>query len=127
MPARMMALICVSDRERARDFYADVIGPVLGLGQPDSDDYGEQFDTGPAIVRLTAIPDWQPGPHPVVGWEVEDAAATVAALAARGVLMEHYEGMGQNGAGIWTSPDGATRLAWFFDSEGNLLSLAEQH
>ena len=28
--ARVMAMICVSDRERARGFYRDVLGPVLG-------------------------------------------------------------------------------------------------
>jgi predicted enzyme related to lactoylglutathione lyase len=37
-----------------------------------------------------------------------------------------YPGFGQDEAGIWNSPDGGARIAWFNDSEGNLLSLTEQ-
>lgn len=124
--ARVMAMICVSDRGRARDFYEQRLAPVLGLRLAESDDFGDQFECDEGIVRLTAIPDWQPGPHPVLGWQVADARACAAALVARGVAMIVYDGMGQDEAGIWTAGDGKTRLAWFHDSEGNLRSLAQQ-
>ncbi|MEI6485129.1 MAG: hypothetical protein WCO11_02560 [Sphingomonadales bacterium] len=122
----VMAMVCVADRARARAFYETVLGPVLGLRLSESDDFGDQFAGEAGIVRLTAIPGWQPGSHPVLGWQVADAAATVAALGARGVTMNIYDGMGQDASALWTAPDGKTRLAWFADSEGNLLSIAQQ-
>jgi hypothetical protein len=125
--ARVMAMVCVADRVRARDFYAFTLGPVLGLALMESDGFGDQFATEAGIVRLTAIPGWQAGAHPVLGWQVADAAATLAVLAARGVKMQMYEGMGQDETGLWTAPDGKTKLAWFLDSEGNLLSIAQQN
>jgi hypothetical protein len=33
--------------------------------------------------------------------------------------------MGQDELGIWTSPDGAAKVAWCNDSEGNLLSVSQ--
>lgn len=126
MTIRVMAMVCVADRARALGFYRDVLGPVLGLTLTESDQFGEQFACAAGIVRLTAIPGWQAGPHPALGWQVPDVAAVVAALAARGVVMNHYDGLGQDATGLWTAPDGKTRLAWFHDSEGNLLSVAQQ-
>jgi catechol 2,3-dioxygenase-like lactoylglutathione lyase family enzyme len=124
--ARVMAMICVSDRERARGFYRDVLGPVLGIGAPGIDHFGDQFPCGDGFIRLTALPDFTPGPHPVLGWQVDDAGAAVAGLVAKGAPMLIYPGFGQDEAGIWNSPDGGARIAWFNDSEGNLLSLTEQ-
>ena len=127
MASIVMAMVCVAERRRACGFYTDVLGPVLGLTLMESDDFGDQFAGEAGIVRLTAIPGWQAGAHPVLGWQVADAAASAAALAARGVVMQIYDGMGQDEAGLWTAPDGKTKLAWFHDSEGNLLSIGEQH
>jgi catechol 2,3-dioxygenase-like lactoylglutathione lyase family enzyme len=124
--ARLMAMISVQDRLRARAFYADVLGPVLGIGAPAIDGFGDQFACGDGFIRLTELPDVMPGPHPVLGFQVDDAAASVAALSARGISMLIYDGFGQDAAGLWTSPDGGARVAWFNDSEGNLLSLTEQ-
>ena len=123
---RLMAMICTADRERARGFYADVLGPVLGIGAPSIDPFGDQFPCGEGFIRLTALPDWQPGPYPVLGFQVDDAVASVTALTERGVAMLIYEGFGQDAQGLWTSPDGGARIAWFNDSEGNLLSLTQQ-
>jgi predicted enzyme related to lactoylglutathione lyase len=50
----------------------------------------------------------------------------VADLAARGVRMRIYEGFGQDATGLWTAPGGGARVAWFDDSEGNLISLTQQ-
>jgi predicted enzyme related to lactoylglutathione lyase len=124
--ARPMAMICVADRERARSFYRDVLGPVFGIGAPAIDHFGDQFPCGGGFIRLTALPEWQAGPYPVLGWQVDDAAACVAALTAAGVAMLFYEGFGQDATGLWTAPGGGARIAWFNDSEGNLLSLTQQ-
>jgi hypothetical protein len=60
----------------------------------------------------------------VVGWQVADAAGTVAALRARGVAFERYPFLQQDAHDIWDAPGGA-RIAWFKDSDGNLLSVTE--
>jgi len=41
------------------------------------------------------------------------------------VIFERYDGLQQDGQGIWTSPDGS-RMAWFKDPDGNTLSLTER-
>jgi hypothetical protein len=41
------------------------------------------------------------------------------------VVFTVYEGMGQDGLGIWTSPDGKGKVAWFNDPDGNVLSLTQ--
>ena len=39
--------------------------------------------------------------------------------------MKIYEGFGQDEVGIWYAPGGAAQIAWFEDSDGNLLSLTQ--
>lgn len=121
----LLGMVCVADKARAEGFYADVLGPVLGLGLVEPDAYGVQFTGATAQVRLTLIPDWQPGPHPVLGWVVADIGATVAALAARGLAMQHYPCMGMDERGI-VATEAGNHLAWFNDSEGNVLMLAQR-
>jgi hypothetical protein len=55
---------------------------------------------------------------------VDDVAAAIRELAGRGVTFNRYDGLDQDGVGIWTSPAGA-RIAWFSDPDGNVLSLTE--
>lgn len=40
------------------------------------------------------------------------------------MVFERYEWMKQDGHGVWAAPDG-TRVAWFKDPDGNVLSLAQ--
>lgn len=39
--------------------------------------------------------------------------------------MTVYEGFGQDALGVWTSPDGKAKVAWFNDTDGNVLSLTQ--
>jgi catechol 2,3-dioxygenase-like lactoylglutathione lyase family enzyme len=55
---------------------------------------------------------------------VKDIAATVAKLRGAGIELERYPGMKQDGAGIWTAPNG-NRVAWFKDPDGNTLSVSQ--
>ena len=54
----------------------------------------------------------------------KDIDAAVASLRTKGVKFNRYPGMGQDRAGVWSSPSGA-RIAWFSDPDGNTLSLTE--
>jgi hypothetical protein len=46
------------------------------------------------------------------------------ALVAAGARFERFDGMPQDDAGIWRTPDGSA-VAWFKDPDGNLLSLTQ--
>jgi catechol 2,3-dioxygenase-like lactoylglutathione lyase family enzyme len=116
-----VAFLYVGDRERALGFYRD----TLGFALRSSDDFGDFIDLGGALVRMTVMPDHKAHPHPVLGWNVEDIGAAATALRDNGITLIIYEGMGQDAIGIWTAPDGKTKVAFFADPDGNVLSLAQ--
>src|SRR5512137_108558 len=97
-----VAFVYAADRVRAVAYYREILGCEL-LG---SDDYGDFLQLGGALLRMTALPEWSPTPHPVLGWNVPDIVGTARALRDRGVRFTIYEGMGQDELGVWSSPDG---------------------
>jgi catechol 2,3-dioxygenase-like lactoylglutathione lyase family enzyme len=119
--ATPVAFLYVSDRDRALAFYRD----LLGLQLRSSDPFGDFLEMGAALVRMTGMPDYKAGQHPVLGWDVPDIAVAARALRNKGVALTIYEGMGQDPDGIWTTPDGDTKVAWFTDPDGNVLSLSQ--
>ncbi len=116
-----VAFLYVKDRERALDFYRG----ALGLELRSSDDFGDFTDLGGGLLRMTVVPDHAARPHPVLGWSVDDISAAVRALRDRGVVFNIHEDMGQDELGIWTSPDGRSRVAFFSDPDGNVLTLSQ--
>lgn len=121
LSGKPIAYVYTVDRDRALGFYRD----TLGLALLSSDDYGDELDLGASLLRLTVIKDHRPSEHPVLGWAVEDCRATVEALRGKGVSFNIYDGMGQDALGIWTSPDGKSKIAFFNDPDGNALMLNE--
>ena len=116
-----VAFLYVGDRARALAFYCD----TLGLALRSSDPFGDFLDAGQALVRMTVMPDYRASAHPVLGWDVADISAAARALRSKGVDLTIYESMGQDPDGVWTAPDGRTRVAWFADPDGNVLSLSQ--
>jgi catechol 2,3-dioxygenase-like lactoylglutathione lyase family enzyme len=104
----------------ARSFYAD----TLGLTLLSEDDFSLVFDLRGIPLRIQKVRELQPHPFTALGWQVHNAAHTVAALRARGVSFERYPFLSQDAHDIWDAPGGA-RIAWFKDPDGNLLSLTE--
>lgn len=119
--ATPVTFVITRDRKTAEAFYGD----TLGLVRQPGDDFAAVYDLAGTPLRLTEVPDHQPSPHPVLGWQVGDIEATVDALTARGVAFHVYDGMGQDARGIWTAPDGSAKVAFFSDPDGNGLSLTE--
>jgi predicted enzyme related to lactoylglutathione lyase len=113
------ATIPAADLERARAFYAD----KLGLTPTREDRGGLIYETpGGAWFRLYRTPYAGTAQHTIAGWEVEDLEAEVAELKARGVAFEEYHSAQlQTVDGIATTQ--GSRVAWFKDSEGNILGL----
>lgn len=119
--ARPVAMIITRDRKAAEPFYAE----VLGLRRKGDDGFAALFDLAGVTLRLTEVPGHTAQPHPVLGWDVPDMEAAVAALTAKGVTMNVYEGLGQDERGIWTAPDASCKVAFFNDPDGNGLSLTQ--
>jgi catechol 2,3-dioxygenase-like lactoylglutathione lyase family enzyme len=119
--ATPITFIHARDRTVSVAFYRD----VLGLPVTKDDGFATVLDLAGVALRITEIKDHVPNPHTVLGWRVQDVAATLAALKAAGVTFLIYPGFGQDNDGVWTSPDGAAKVAWFNDPDGNNLSITQ--
>ncbi len=119
--AGVVTFVLTADREASKAWYTD----VLGLDQVADDPFATVLSMNGAVLRIVQIDGFKAGPHPVLGWEVADIAGTIATLVSKGVSMTIYEGFGQDALGVWTSPDGKAKVAWFNDPDGNVLSLAQ--
>lgn len=119
--AKPVTFIITRDRKAAEAFY----GGQLGLPMAFDDGFAAVYTLDGAVLRITEVPDFVAGAHPVLGWEVLDIEAAMTALAAAGVTPTIYEGYGQDAFGIWTSPDGKAKVGWFADPDGNVLSLTQ--
>jgi catechol 2,3-dioxygenase-like lactoylglutathione lyase family enzyme len=118
--ATVVGFIPTRDVARARAFYVD----VLGLRLLAEDGFACVVDAGGATVRVTLVPDYEPGDYTVLGWAVPDVTAAVRALVSKGIEFARFTGMDQDDDGVWTSP-GGDRVAWFRDEDGNVLSLTQ--
>jgi catechol-2,3-dioxygenase len=119
--AAPIAFVLTRDRAISKPFYSD----ILGLTLVAEDEYSAIYDLHGTVMRLTTVEDHQPSAHTVIGWSVPDIVAASQALADKGVIFSIYPGFGQDALGIWTSPDGASKINWFNDPEGNVLSLKQ--
>lgn len=116
----LVAFVGSADLKRAQSFY----GGVLGLRLTERDHFTCVYDAGGTMLRVTAVPDFSPAGHTVLGWAVPDVRSAVDELGERGVVFNRYEGMEQDEAGVWRAP-GGDLVAWFTDPDGNTLSLTQ--
>ena len=119
--ANVVAFICTFNRERSKAFY----GGTLGFTLTHEDDFAAVFDLNGTMLRVSEAPGFKPAEHTVLGWEVTDIVSAVKALRSKGVKFNFYERLGQDELDIWTVPGGTTRVAWFDDPDGNVLSLTQ--
>lgn len=118
--SNVMCVIPTLNSDRARAFFEG----VLGLPVEVDDGFATVLRARNAAIRLTKVKEFQPLPFTLMGWEVDDVGAMARALAARGVVFEQYEDIGQDADGVWTAPGAGARVAWFKDPDGNLLSIS---
>jgi len=117
--AKPAIVICTRDRARAARFYGDTLGLILEY----EDNLAAVFNAGGVHLRVSAVADFTPHEHTILGFQVPDVAATVTALREKGVTFNIYQGFNQNELGICSVPGGTVRVAWFKDPDGNLLSV----
>ena len=120
--AKPVILIPTVKKDEAKQFYET----TLGLTFKSDDGFALVFDTGGIMFRVTPVQEFTPHEFSVLGWEVDDISEFTKGLMSRGVKFEIYDfpWMTQDEQGIWAAPDG-TKVAWFKDPDGNLLSISQ--
>jgi catechol-2,3-dioxygenase len=114
------ATLPAQDIERAKAFYAE----QLGLTPTSEDKVGVHFVVGGTRFRLFRSGGSASGSHTQLALMVGDVAAQVSALRTRGLSFEEYDY--PNLKTVDGVADlGYAKAAWFKDSEGNLLGIAQ--
>lgn len=106
--------------DEAKTFYKD----ILGLKLLSEDNYALEFNANGTLLRVIIVQELKPQVFTVLGWNVEDISTAIKSLNIKGVLCEKYDFLQQDSLGIWTFPNGS-KVAWFKDPDGNVLSLTE--
>jgi catechol 2,3-dioxygenase-like lactoylglutathione lyase family enzyme len=105
---------------KAKAFYRD----ILGLELLSEDEYALEFNANNVLLRVTTVPEFKPNEFTILGWNVPDIAALIRLMNSKGIIFEKYGFLNQDDWGIWTAP-GGSKVAWFKDPDGNLLSLTQ--
>jgi catechol 2,3-dioxygenase-like lactoylglutathione lyase family enzyme len=119
---RGAAMLPASDYERAKKWYAD----ILGLKPVYEDPNGAEYQTGGGTTFFV-YPSQYAGTNQATafGFLAQDLSAEMEELRSKGVTFEEYDIPGvktENGVADFGNGE---RGAWFKDSEGNIISLFE--
>lgn len=118
--APMTPSLPAHDIERAKRWYQEKLGltPLMDLGPA-----GQLYQSGGTNWLIYETPSAGTGKHTLGGWVVPDIDAAMQELRAKGVKFEDYD-LGDQGPttenGVARDPQGGA-VAWFTDSEGNIL------
>jgi catechol 2,3-dioxygenase-like lactoylglutathione lyase family enzyme len=126
--ARVATRLPAQDLDRARAFYRD----KLGLEPVEERTGGLRYVCGPTEFHLFSSAGAPSGESTQMAFAVENLETNLADLRARGVTFERFEMPGFEVRGdTITAPDnypskGTAELGTFFyDSEGNLIGIAQ--
>lgn len=119
--SKISAFSATANPERAKTFYRDQLGLKLVGDEP----FALVFDANGIMLRVQKVKEVREAQYTALGWNVSDIVATVDELEKAGVKFERNGFPGQDEKGIWTPPGSTTRIAWFKDPDGNVLSLAQ--
>ena len=118
--SKVTANVPASDLERARRFYAD----ILGLKPAGENPGGLMYTTDGGTTFFLYETEYagQAG-HTIAQWHVGSVEDEVSDLRTKGVQFEHYDMPGVSWDGDVAAMEGMGHAAWFKDSEGNILCL----
>jgi len=123
-----VAFVPIADKDKALVFYRDQLGLTLIEDQSPFAlvfKLNEQPNGDGTMLRATFAGDFKPQQFTILGWQVADIESTVRELNTAGVAFNKYPGMNDSHPlAIWTAP-GGTKVAWFNDPFGNVLSLQQ--
>ncbi len=117
---KLKAFVPTVQPAKAKLFYRD----ILGLELLSEDNYALEFNANGTLLRVITVQELKPHPFTALGWNVDDIVATIKALNKKNIFCEKYGFFEQDDLGIWVSPNGS-KVAWFKDVDGNILSLTE--
>ncbi len=118
--AATVALLATAKPDQSRTFFRH----ALGLKLASEDGFAMVFETANGSLRIQKVDSLTPHPFTAFGWIVPSARRSVRQLMKRGVRFERYPFLQQDEDGVWLAPSG-TRVAWFKDPDGNLLSISQ--
>jgi catechol 2,3-dioxygenase-like lactoylglutathione lyase family enzyme len=118
---RAFPTIPASDLNRAKTWYRDKLGLAPTVEDPMGNFYALADGTGFVIYPTQFAGK---APNTLMSFGSKDVRGDVKTLRARGVVFEDYDFPGLK------TEDGIARLgdslgAWFKDSEGNILAIAD--
>jgi predicted enzyme related to lactoylglutathione lyase len=117
------ATIPAQDIKRAREFYEQKLGLKPEDEQPDG---SVVYRTGNTGFLLFPSMGKASGDHTQLGLDVDDVISAVNELKSAGVKLEEYDYPDfKTKDGIADMMDGS-KGAWFKDTEGNLIALAQR-
>ena len=119
--AQVTCILPVKDMARARRFYEDGLG-LEPLGEKPDGKF--VYRCSGTEVALFPRAEGTKATHTALSFRVDDIAATVGALQARGVAFADYDMPGLKTVDH-VCVLGAEKAAWFEDPEGNILCLHE--
>lgn len=118
--ATITAFLATANPKRAKKFYETILGHRLLT----DDEFALAFDCNGIQLRIQKVEKVLPHAFTALGWRVSNIRKAMVGLSERGVSFERYSFLQQDELGVWMAP-GGTKVAWFKDPDGNLLSLAE--
>jgi catechol 2,3-dioxygenase-like lactoylglutathione lyase family enzyme len=120
---RVEALVAVSDLDRAKHFYEHQLGLVPG----EQEDEGVQYPCaqGTGINVYLSAENAGRSPATLASWYVDDLDQTMAELASRDVVFEHYDQPGLETDELGVFDAGRFRAAWTKDPDGNTIVFTE--
>lgn len=117
------AIVAVSDLNRARVFYEDILG--LTLLESSAENGVLVFRTGQTQLTVYVSEFAGANRANAVTWEMKgDLVEVVDDLRSKGVAFEHYPDMGLTLNGD-IHEAGPMKLVWLKDPDGNILHLIE--
>jgi catechol 2,3-dioxygenase-like lactoylglutathione lyase family enzyme len=115
-----VATLPAADIDRAKAWYRD----KLGLEPVEEHEGALMYRAGPSTFQLYPTQHAGTAQNTLGAWYADDIEAVVGELRSRGVEFEEYNFPGlKTDGGI--ADLGFERSAWFKDSEGNTLAIAQ--
>lgn len=118
--SKLQSIIWTARLPDAEVFYR----AVLGLAVKARSDGAVVFDVGGGDLRVAPVPSTRPSEHTVLGFAVPDVDRVVEYLQGKGVEFERFPQFPHEANGVLVTP-GGSRVAWFRDPDGNLLSVVQ--
>jgi len=119
--AKIVATVPVVDLERAKEFYTQKLGLRITNTKAPATVLAESGD-GTRIMLYQREQGTQ-ADHTAAVWQVQDLEKAVNELTRKGVVFEQYDTPDLKTDEHGIAALGGERVAWFKDTEGNILAL----